>query len=181
MNRRLYTVVALVGVSLLSGKVKGAIIQDHDQATVTPTLLNTAAKAHVTEIALGKLATERASSSHVKEFAAKITAEHQHAKEDVQQLATIEGIPLAMAISEYHLETMHRLTDLSGQHFDTAYLATVLEDHDAQIQALNREARDLSTPEAAKWAADHLPLLRAHVEEARRLASSLGMPLEPSQ
>lgn len=62
--------------------------------------LKTAAQGNQAEIALGQLALQKAESAEVKQFGAKMIQDHQQANQEVQQLASKEGVQLPKEMTD---------------------------------------------------------------------------------
>ena len=62
--------------------------------------LKTAAEDNQAEIALGQLALQHAESAEVKQFGATMIQDHQKANQEVQQLASEEGVQLPRRMNE---------------------------------------------------------------------------------
>src|SRR5215210_4505383 len=100
MNRQ--SVMVLMAAAVVSlGPVAGLAAQEENTSSAE-FFLKKAAEAQQLEIALGRLASQKASSPQVKEFGSKMIEEHQKAGQEVQQLAAREGVQLPMQLSEKH-------------------------------------------------------------------------------
>ncbi len=62
---------------------------------------------------------------------------------------------------------MKDLSQLSGHAFDREYLAYILRDHQNSANEFEEHMQVVEDLDVLHWIARTLPLLRAHVEEAR--------------
>ena len=90
------------------------------------------------EVALAKLAQEKASNADVKSFAAKLEKDHSQANDDLKEVASKKNITLASAPSKSHQALHDKLAKLSGAEFDKAYVAAMLESHQKGVRNFSR-------------------------------------------
>jgi putative membrane protein len=161
------TVAFFAAVPLMP--VSAATPGDGDDA-----FLKMAAQGNVAEIALGQLALQNAESAEVKQFGAKIIQDHQKASQEVQQLASKEGIQLPRQISQEQKTRQVELAQLSGRPFDLAYMQYMLKDHRKEVTQFEQTAQHLQNPAVKTWAFNTLPILQQHLEMASNVATKLG-------
>src|SRR5690349_20242029 len=110
-------------------------------ATEPPaSFLNHAAEGQQQEIELGQLALQKAGNDQVKPFGARMIQDHQKAKQEVQQLASSEGVRLGSRTSESHQKMKAKLEKLSGKDFDYAYMTAMLNEHAQELRELQEHA-----------------------------------------
>jgi putative membrane protein len=85
-------------------------------------MLKQLAQSHLSEIALGKLAQDKAQSDEVKSFAKKMVDDHTSAQNELQQLAQSKGIILPTELDRQHQSVEKKLAALSGEKFDRQYM-----------------------------------------------------------
>jgi predicted outer membrane protein len=100
--------------------------------TVTPRVLATVQARMQGEIDAAKMAADRASAGDVKDFAHKLVADLQPSLDDVNGVArtrgldlasaAVQGDPVLRAMKAADVDSMQRLTSLSGPAFDAAFL-----------------------------------------------------------
>src|SRR5215204_6114349 len=162
---------AVVGLALVA--VLGAQEENTSNAEF---FLKKAAEAQQLEIALGRLASQKASSPQVKEFGSKMIEDHQKAGQEVQQLAAREGIQLPMELSEKHRQKRQQFAQLSGKEFDRAYIMYMVRDHMKDLTRFEEGAQAIKDPQVQQWAAGSLPILKQHLHEAQQIATVIGVP-----
>ena len=78
------------------------------------------------EVELGRLASQRASSGTVKQFAQQMITDHSRANDELMQLAEQKGVEVPTALDRKHKKAYDRLAKLSGPDFDlTAFSVCV--------------------------------------------------------
>ena len=125
--------------------------------------------AGMTEVELGKVALEKASSDHVKQFAQKMIDDHSKANEDLKQLASKENINVPDSLDSKHQSRVEKLSKLSGADFDRAYIKDQLKDHQQDVQEFQQEAQRGSDPDVKSFASKTLPVLKEHLSMAKDL------------
>ena len=146
-------------------------------ATEPPaSFLNHAAEGQQQEIELGQLAVQKAGNDQVKQFGARMIQDHQKAKQEVQQLASSEGIRLESRTSESHHKMKTHLEKLSGKDFDHAYMTAMLSEHAQELRELQEHALVEKNNKIREWAAGAVPVVKEHLGKATTIASSLGIP-----
>jgi putative membrane protein len=128
-----------------------------------------ASSGNLTEIALGKLAANQASSDDVKKYAARMVADHTQANEKLGKLAGSKGIQIATAPDVAQQQDIDRVKDLDSAAFDRAYSDLMVRSHKLTTGLYDLEASKGEDVEIRAFARDMLPVLREH----EKLADSL--------
>jgi putative membrane protein len=83
-----------------------------------------AALGGMAEVQLGKLATQKASRDDIKQFGQKIVDDHTKANDQLKELASKENIPIPDALDSKHQARIDKLSKLSGENFDKAFVVS---------------------------------------------------------
>lgn len=131
------------------------------------------------EVVLGQLAVQKASSEDVRQFGEKMIADHKRLGDQISDVAHAEGMrpPAGTTARDKALEA--KLKTLSGPAFDKAYIAAMVKDHRADLDAFNKEANrgnDTAIKDAASRGA---LLIGQHLKLAEELAQAHN--LQPGQ
>ena len=124
------------------------------------------------EIDLGKYAMQNSSNSKVKEFAAKMVADHTLAKSDLLKIAQRSGLVMP---TEYPADVkahMDEMMKLKGAAFDSHYVGMMVKDH-AKTIALFKTAQSLRDDVLKDYATKTLPVLQTHQKLATELEASI--------
>jgi putative membrane protein len=92
---------------------------------------------------------------------------HKRMSEEVQGLATAKGVPLSSELNEEHKQKVKEFSQLTGHAFDREYMTYILRDHQNSANEFEEHMQLVEDSDVLHWIARTLPLLRAHVEEAR--------------
>src|SRR5512140_2380360 len=87
-----------------------------------------AAVGGMAEVELGTLAKDKASSDQVKQFANRMVTDHGKANDELKTLAQNKNITLPTDLDAKHKAVRDRLSKLSGEQFDRAYMQAMLKD-----------------------------------------------------
>lgn len=104
--------------------------------------LSMAAQSDQNEIALSKLAVDKASNPAVKMFAKKMVEEHTKMTESMQPFAMSWGLTPPSGPDEDAKKEWSKLNGLSGKDFDKEYIDTMVSDHAKCLDAFTSEAKD---------------------------------------
>ena len=131
-----------------------------------------AALGGMTEVELGKLATQKASRDDIKQFGQKIVDDHTKANDQLKEVASKENIPIPDALDSKHKARIDKLSRLSGENFDKAFVKDQLKDHQAEIRDFNAEAQSGTDANVKTYAANVLPTLQQHLDQVKGLNKS---------
>jgi|SRR5579871_938347 len=125
-----------------------------------------AADGGMAEVELGQLAQDKASSPDVKQFAERMVKDHSQANDQLKQIAMQKGVTLPSTPSKKDEATKDRLSKLSGDAFDRAYMSDMVKDHKKDIAEFQRESTSGRDPDVKQFASQTLPTLKEHLQQA---------------
>lgn len=129
-----------------------------------------AAQGNLAEVELGKLATEKASSDEVKKFGQRMIDDHSKANDQLKQVVSKAGVTVPDKLSPKDQATKDRLSKLSGEQFDAAYMRDMVKDHTKDVAEFRRESQSAKNDEVKNFAAQTLPTLQDHLQQAKSIA-----------
>lgn len=139
------------------------------------------AQANMAEVALGKLAQQKAQSDDIKKFAQKMIDEHTKAEQDLEGIASKNSLTLPQDMSPQQKTQQDRLSKLSGAQFDRAYMRMMVMDHTRVGNALERESHKVSANADLKdYATRMYPGVSDHLTMAKTIMASLEKPKSQS-
>lgn len=154
----------------LAACAASAVFADSARSSAADTdFVRKASSGNLTEIALGKLAADHASSDDVKKYAARMVDDHTKANEQLGKLAGSKGVQIATAPDAADQQDIDRLKGLDGAAFDRAYSDLMVKSHKLTTGLFELEATKGEDAEIRAFAHDTLPVLREH----EKLADSL--------
>jgi len=143
-------------------------------ATDANAFLVQAASGGIAEVELGRLAQQRGSSPDVKGFGERMIRDHTQANRELDALATKKGVAVPEKLDREHAALRDRLSKLSGGDFDRAYMKEMTADHEQDVAEFRRVSEGAKDPDVRAFAAHTLPTLISHLDEAKRIESTLN-------
>jgi putative membrane protein len=128
------------------------------------------------EVALGKLAAEKASNADVKAFGQKMVDDHGKANEELGKLAESKGVDLTKGKEKRQQKIDDKVADLSkktGADFDKAYVDDMVEDHEKDVKEFKKQAEAAKDEDVKKWAAQTLPTLEEHLKMIKDIQAKM--------
>ena len=178
------TIISIVAAALvaLTGRVAAQVqlaqvqlMSDQDREFV-----NKAATGNLAEIELGRVAAQRGARPSVRSFGERIVTDHGRSSTELASLARGKGIEVPTALEPSQQAVRDRLSALSGNDFDRAYMSEMVRDHTEDIALFERAAEISTDPDLKAWAAQSLPMLREHLALARQVNSEVVLGPVPT-
>lgn len=134
------------------------------------------------EVAMAQLATQRADREEIKRYAQMLTDHHSGANQELQALARDKGVSLPTDVPAARKSTVDRLSKARGADFERQFVQSVgMQAHREDIALFERASREARDPQLKAFADRTLPVLREHLDAARRLPGASGSAAEGSQ
>lgn len=125
------------------------------------------------EVALGKLAQEKATDPAVKQFARRMVEDHTKASQQLEDVLAKKGATLPTASTAAAERESEHLAGLSGHEFDKAYMDQMVKDHKKDVKEFQKAAADARDPDIKAYAATTLPTLQSHLQLAESADENL--------
>ncbi|MBC6610477.1 DUF4142 domain-containing protein [Hymenobacter sp. BT507] len=123
-----------------------------------------ASSSNMLEIALGKLAQQKAIATEVKEWGKRMEQEHGQAEQQLQAIAERARITLPQMMGKDDKGIYDDIDDRKYFGFDKKYMRDLQELHERTIARFADAAAKVSDPALRTYAAEMLPKLREHEE-----------------
>jgi putative membrane protein len=138
------------------------------------TFVTKAAQGGAAEVKLGQLAASKGKNQKVKDFGQKMVDDHSKAGDELKGIAQKNGATVPGDITAKDNSLVNRLSGLSGDDFDKAYMSAMVKDHETDIAEFQREADKGGDADIKAFASKTLPTLRDHLQMAKDAASAVG-------
>jgi putative membrane protein len=165
----------------MSGKMSGADQAGHmagaagdSGSMVSATdkkFMDDAARGGLTEVQLAQMAQQKASSQEVKDYARKLEQDHTQANEKLKSIAQQRQVQLPTDIGD-HQQMVSKLSNLSGEEFDRAYMRMMVQDHKKDIKEFQRASNRSLDSDLKEFASTTLPTLQQHLQSAEQINGS---------
>jgi len=177
-----------------AGEASSTTVHDSDKTFVSNMLSDGTA-----EVELGRMAAQRAVNPDVKRFAQMMVDDHTKAGADLKQVASMYSIDVTPQNEDKHKDLMDRLSKLQGRQFDKEYMKSMVDDHEdavdtlesrvdstaslkdkvtdgakADKQVVAEKSDNAVTASVNAWAANALPVVRRHLDEAKAINDTLN-------
>jgi putative membrane protein len=129
-----------------------------------------AAEGGLAEVELGNLAAKKAHNPEVKEFAERMVKDHTKANDELKDVASSKGMTLPHRLSMKDEAAKQKLSALSGDQFDKAYMSDMVKDHTKDVADFQHECTNATDPAVTHFATQTLPTLQDHLKEAKNIA-----------
>lgn len=159
------------------------------QATVEPDrnatnskdspFMMSAAQGGMSEVALGQLAQQKASSPQVKQFAQRMVQDHGQANTQLMQIFQQKSVIPPDTVGAQYGAMREQLQGLSGEEFDREYMSQMVEDHTEDVANFQREASNGKDADVTAWANQTLPTLKEHLQQAQTINQNLTGSTSP--
>lgn len=180
-SRRLFALFATA--SLLSasapawsqpyGAKPGSVTENRTISAKDRRMAVAAAESGLAEVKLGELALRKASQTEVREFGQQMIKDHTLANKELKAWARSVNLALPTALNPQHQAEYNRLSRLSGEAFDKAYMQAMDRDHKLAFNLFDKGSKDADHPDLKNFFAKHLPTIQLHLQHAQHTRKSL--------
>ena len=170
------TLTLIYGISLALCVSSSAWAADTGRSGQLPSIdmkfVNNAMEGGRTEVQLGQMASEKATSPMVREFGQRMAVDHQKGNEELNRILTEKGITIPASTTKT-TRMSDRLQNLNGADFDRAYMKDAVKDHKKDLAEFKNEAANGRDPEIRTFAAQTVPVLEEHLQMAQQAQANL--------
>ena len=138
----------------------------------TASFLVNVADVGMTEVELGRLAQDNASSKRVKEFARMMVMDHSKGNDELKTLAANKNVTLPKSIGEEHQKKIDDLKKKTGKDFDRAYMDMMEDGHESTVKDFEGKT-DNSDADVKAFVNKMLPTLRMHLDSAKAIKKAI--------
>lgn len=135
--------------------------------------VRTAAASGSAEIELAQLASARAVTPQVRDFAYRMLNDHRLMADDLDRRVIRRGMTVSWSPDPNDVTTYNRLASLSGKGFDRAYMEHMVMAHERALRVFQRQAGYGQDPDLRAAAQAAVPVVRDHLAMARNVRASL--------
>jgi putative membrane protein len=132
-----------------------------------------AANLGLAEVALGKLAEQKATNAQVKNFAEMMVKDHSKANDELMAIAKAKNITLPAAPDAEHQKKMEELSKLAGKDFDKSYVEAMVDGHKKTLDLMKMGEKDCKDAELKAFATKTAPVVQMHLDAINKIQSSM--------
>jgi putative membrane protein len=127
------------------------------------------------EVQLGQLAAQKGASDEVRQFGQKMVDDHTKANEDLMQVASGKGWTLPASLDAKHQADVQKLSALTGDAFDRAYVKMMVSDHKKDVGEFQKESTRGADADVKSFATRTLPTLQEHLQMIQRIDDKMKL------
>jgi putative membrane protein len=131
-----------------------------------------AAEAGMAEVEIGKVAEKNGQREDVKTFASHMIKDHGKANENLKSVASKMNVTLPDKLRPKRQFKIDKISKMSGTDFDNAYIIVMVQDHVNTIAGFEKARAQVSNEDLKKFIDDTLPVLKEHLEMAKKMQSA---------
>jgi len=134
-----------------------------------------AAMGGMEEVEMGRLAAEKGASDEVRQFGQRMVDDHTKANQELTQLASSKGMTLPATLDPKHQADMQKMSALSGEAFDKAYVKMMVKDHKKDVGEFQKESTRGADADIKGFATRTLPTLQEHLQMIQRIDAKMKL------
>lgn len=134
-----------------------------------------AAMGGMEEVEMGRLAAEKGASDEVRQFGQRMVDDHSKANQELMQIASSKSMTLPTALDPKHQADMQKISALSGEAFDKAYVKMMVKDHKKDVSEFQKESMRGADTEIKDFATRTLPTLQEHLQMIQRIDAKMKL------
>jgi putative membrane protein len=123
------------------------------------------------EIEAGKLAQEKSANQGVKDFGAMMVKDHGEAQDNLKNIGMRLSVSVPDSVDSKHSDLAKKLSSLSGDKFDKAYIDAQIKDHRETISLFEKIIADGKNEDLKQFAINTLPHIRMHLQTIEGLSA----------
>src|SRR3954469_9986390 len=132
-----------------------------------------ATRANLAEVAAARLALNKSDTAAVRTYARKMIADHTAAQKKLAGIAKTTNTTLPKQPTKLQRAEAARLSRLSGDAFDSAYLRRQVSDHRKALSTMLLELDTGTVAALRDFAAATAPVVRMHLSMAKEARSEI--------
>jgi len=173
--RRTMLLAGLAVLALVLGRTaQAADPKDGDRDRNDDHFVKMATSSGLAEVNLGNVAVRLASNPGVRAFAQQMVTDHTLANTELLGILNKKGLAAARTMGAEHQKKEKQLLKLTGAQFDREYMACMVKDHEDAVKLFGDESKNGRDADLKGFATKTLPILRHHLDMAKRLAGETG-------
>ena len=138
-----------------------------------PDFVMKAASGGMMEVALAKMAQQKAKNQRVKNFGKMLVQDHTKANNELKGIASSKSITVPSAMSAEHKSHVDSMSKMSGVDFEKHYMNMMVTDHQKDISDFKNASENLTDAEIKNFAAKTLPVLQKHLDSAQAINQNM--------
>jgi putative membrane protein len=163
---------ASLGAAIALSAVFAADKKSGDKSSADIMFVRNAADGGMTEVELGKVAEKNGQRNDVKSFGRDMVKDHSNANDNLKAVASKINATVPDKLSAKHQTKIDKMSKMSGDAFDKAYIKDMVEDHEKDIAEFEKARGEVSSEELKKFIDNTVPVMKHHLEMAKKMQAA---------
>jgi putative membrane protein len=133
-----------------------------------------AANGGMTEVELGKIASEKGGSKEVKDFGSKMVTDHSKINDNLKEVAGKMNVTVPDKVNAMHKAKIAKMEKMSGPAFDKAYVNDMVKDHEMDIADFQKADKMVKNADLKKFIEDSIPTMQEHLDMIKKFSQAKG-------
>lgn len=159
-------IVALCGFSHYSAAA------DEKATAMEKVFIEKAANGGMTEVNLGKLASEKGDSQEVKDFGSKMVTDHSKINDNLKEVAGKLGVTVPEKVDAMHQDKVAKMEKMSGAAFDKSYVNGMVMAHEKDIADFEKADKEVKSADLKKFIEDTIVTMKEHLEMIKKFSQA---------
>jgi putative membrane protein len=172
----LAAVVTVLSVVVTHPRVLAANVKSVGDTVVASdkNFMVTAAEGAMLEVRLGEIAKKKGGTQQVRDFGAMMVTDHGKAGDNLKVIAAKYGVALPSELNAENQAILNRLSRLSGDAFDKAYINEMVKAHSKDASAFEVASKKAKDRDLKAFAQQTLPVIKMHLQHIKGMANRAG-------
>lgn len=133
----------------------------------------TAANDGMTEVQLGKIAAQKATTTRIKNFANMMVTDHSRIGDELTSIAKAKNLTLPSSPDADSQKKIDELNKKSGKSFDKAYVDAMVKGHEGAVKLFTDASNNLQDSTLKAFANNTLPTLKMHLDSIKAIKADM--------
>jgi putative membrane protein len=167
--KKMFLFVLTIGATAAISSVAAADKNISEGKGADATFIKKAAIGGMTEVELGKVAEKNGKKDEVKSFGSQMVKDHGKANDNLKSVAGKMNAAVPGKVDAKHQAMIDKMSKLSGEAFDTAYVKAMVTDHEKDIAEFEKARGEVSNDGLKKFIDDTVPVMKEHLEMVKKM------------
>src|SRR5688500_3610290 len=161
--------------STLNDMQQDSLSQEGRQVSnvTAPDFVMKAASGGMMEVALAKMAQQKAKNQRVKNFGKMLVQDHTKANNELKGIASSKNLTVPSEMMPEHKSHVDSMRKMSGTDFEKHYMSMMVSDHQKDITDFRNASENLTDTELKNFASKTLPVLQKHLDSAQAINQNM--------
>ena len=167
---KVLVMLSMLGLGMWLAGAQAADDEKKTKESADSEFARKASAAGLAEVNLSGLALRFSRNSAVRQFSQQMVDDHMRVSSELTQLANRRSIALSPTMDDEHQKLFDKLKKLNGEEFDRTFMEAMVKDHEKAVKLFETESKEGKDQGMKQWAGKVTPVLKRHLETARKIS-----------